>query len=457
MIGDDNTPDFIPHSGFSSSAPSSVPTGLKHPGNINLTGRPILHNSDGTISSEKSFSIGTDKGETLLPLIVNGKELTQQQAINHYRQTGEHMGIFDTPENADAYATQVHNRNLTSSGAPVYTYQGDAAAPSDFIPYSANSSPNPPVPEDKSGPFMRFIKAAGSRLYAGTLGAGPQQGVPASYGTPEWQQMEANARAGKLPSTMENLRNAVSDSSPGNIDVGETLRSVNPVDVQKFKSGDVSGGIGATMANLLMFRQALKTQGLPNLGDISSPARAAVAQPVPAAPEAAAAIPQGEDFMEYARRGSAGEPPPSTMPQWSRGKPKEMGTAAGPVESEPTPYASPNPPRSSLAKNQAQMAKAQGTASGPVESPAEQGAIAQNSHLNSPTEAQAFLEQASQKLFNKPYAELSVTEKLKTLQEGGKMQQEARSAATPRVPTSEAEMFDLLRQSLIKRGVTPPQ
>jgi hypothetical protein len=97
---------------------------MVQPGNINLTGRPILRNSDGSISSEKSFSIGTDKGEVLIPKIVNGKELTQQQAIDHYRRTGEHMGIFDTPEHADAYAEQVHNRKLTSSGGATYIYRG---------------------------------------------------------------------------------------------------------------------------------------------------------------------------------------------------------------------------------------------------------------------------------------------------------------------------------------------
>jgi hypothetical protein len=166
--------------------------------------------------------------------------------------------------------------------------------------------------------------------------------------------------------------------------------------------------------------------------------------------------------MEYARRGSDGEPPPSTMPQWSRQPAAGMqtGTAQGPVSAEANPgnqYVTPNPPRSNLAKNKAQMAKA--TASGPVESPApaEQGAIAQNSNLNSPAQAQAFLEQASQKLFNKPYAQLSVTERLKTLQEGGRMQQEARQTATPQVPDSYEHMSELLKQSLVKRGINPPQ
>lgn len=99
------------------------PEGLLEQGNINLNGRPILHNPDGTISSEVSFSRGTDKGEVLVPLIVNGKKLTQDQAWRHYLQTGEHMGIFDTPEHADAYAEKAHSRKLSTSKEPLYVAQ----------------------------------------------------------------------------------------------------------------------------------------------------------------------------------------------------------------------------------------------------------------------------------------------------------------------------------------------
>lgn len=115
--------------------------GLRKPGNIPLNGRPIVPNADGTYSSEKSFSIGTDQGEVLLPLVVNGQELSQEDAINHYRKTGEHMGIFDTPDNADAYATATHNRNLkTSSGAPNYEAQAAINAPVAPIPLPASKS-----------------------------------------------------------------------------------------------------------------------------------------------------------------------------------------------------------------------------------------------------------------------------------------------------------------------------
>src|SRR5207302_2927587 len=117
--------------------PQTQPAGLVEPGNLNLSGRPVIQNADGSHSSEYSTSFGTDKGEVLVPTVVDGKFLTpdgtkplkgskqEQQmyarARDHYRQTGQHLGIFDTPENADAYATAVHNRNLATT-QPTYVY-----------------------------------------------------------------------------------------------------------------------------------------------------------------------------------------------------------------------------------------------------------------------------------------------------------------------------------------------
>lgn len=101
--GGDRTPAFTP---------PANPQGLKVKGNIDLGNRPILHNPGGSISSERSFSIGTDQGEVLIPRIYDGKDHTEKEAIEHYKQTGQHMGIFDTPEHADAYAQAIHNRSI---------------------------------------------------------------------------------------------------------------------------------------------------------------------------------------------------------------------------------------------------------------------------------------------------------------------------------------------------------
>lgn len=103
--------------------PQPIP-GMVQQGNIDLNNRPIVNNPDGTHSSELSFSRGTDQGEVLVPRVVNGKMLSQDDAWKHYQKTGEHMGVFETPEDADAYATQVHGRELPSPnqshGTPMY-------------------------------------------------------------------------------------------------------------------------------------------------------------------------------------------------------------------------------------------------------------------------------------------------------------------------------------------------
>lgn len=103
------------------------PEGLVEPGNLKLGNRPIIKNEDGSHSSEYSTSFADEKGrEVLVPTIVNGKFLTPdgkkpkegsaeekamfKRAWEHYEKTGEHLGIFDTPEHADAYANIVHSR-----------------------------------------------------------------------------------------------------------------------------------------------------------------------------------------------------------------------------------------------------------------------------------------------------------------------------------------------------------
>jgi hypothetical protein len=108
------------------------PTGMLKPGTLNLNGRPIIPTPGmpGHHSSEISFSQGTDEGEVLVPLIVNGKALSQKQAWQHYLNTGQHMGIFDTPAHADAYAEQVHQRPPKSNpNPPVYVYPVEQDTP----------------------------------------------------------------------------------------------------------------------------------------------------------------------------------------------------------------------------------------------------------------------------------------------------------------------------------------
>lgn len=88
-----------------------LPAGMLKPGNIDLNRRPVVHNPDGTISTVYSMSIGTDQGEVLIPRVSpDGRVLKEKEAIDLYRRTGQHLGIFSTPAEATAYAEALHQK-----------------------------------------------------------------------------------------------------------------------------------------------------------------------------------------------------------------------------------------------------------------------------------------------------------------------------------------------------------
>lgn len=79
------------------------------PGNLPLDIQNRAQNEDGTISTVRTISIGTDQGEVLIPTVIDGKVVSDEEAIQHFKQTGENFGTFKTPEEADAYADALHN------------------------------------------------------------------------------------------------------------------------------------------------------------------------------------------------------------------------------------------------------------------------------------------------------------------------------------------------------------
>lgn len=104
---------------IASKASATDAIGQYGKGNIDLWNRPVVKNGDGSVSTVKSFSTNIDGKEVLLPLIVNGKEVSEEEAIQHYLDTGEYLGKFDSIADADAYGRMLHNQQeaLYGSGA----------------------------------------------------------------------------------------------------------------------------------------------------------------------------------------------------------------------------------------------------------------------------------------------------------------------------------------------------
>src|SRR5262249_49038625 len=61
-------------------------------------------------STVRSASFNIDGQEVLLPTVSDdGRIMTNDEAIAQYKKTGQHLGKFATPEEATAYAEQLHN------------------------------------------------------------------------------------------------------------------------------------------------------------------------------------------------------------------------------------------------------------------------------------------------------------------------------------------------------------
>jgi len=96
-------------------APGATP-GLVLRGNTDLTQLPVIDNKDGSYSTVYSTSFHDDHPksptygkEVLVKGIVNGKKTDDIDAVkDQYYRTGQHLGVFNKPEDATAYGQRLH-------------------------------------------------------------------------------------------------------------------------------------------------------------------------------------------------------------------------------------------------------------------------------------------------------------------------------------------------------------
>lgn len=93
------------------------PMGQVEAGNIDLNNRPQVKNADGSTSTVRSITVTDEKGKaTLIPTVVGDRVVSNDDAIAHYKKTGEHLGIFDSEHAANVYAEKVHKSQAKQYG-----------------------------------------------------------------------------------------------------------------------------------------------------------------------------------------------------------------------------------------------------------------------------------------------------------------------------------------------------
>jgi hypothetical protein len=88
----------------------------------------VVKNHDGSISTVRTISIGTDQGEVLIPTVVGNRVVSDEEAIREYQRTGKHLGIFGTPEDATSYAQSLHQQQERQYARPTAQPLSNGAA-----------------------------------------------------------------------------------------------------------------------------------------------------------------------------------------------------------------------------------------------------------------------------------------------------------------------------------------
>lgn len=169
----------------STSQPSLAP-GQTQAGNIDVTNRPVVQNPDGTISTVRSISANIDGQETLIPTVSNdGRVMSDSEAIEQYKRSGQHLGKFADVPSANSYAQQLHNDQAKLYESSIPVNQPNMSTPGQNAsfgpgaePVSSSASVPPPA---QTGPLTSSGQPVPNALVGkNTLSASPTAPVQSS-------------------------------------------------------------------------------------------------------------------------------------------------------------------------------------------------------------------------------------------------------------------------------------
>lgn len=98
------------------------PYGALEAPTLNMDRRPYVENDDGSTSTVRSMGINENGKEILIPTVSQqGWVMGDDQAVDEYHRTGEHMGVYDSPAASDRAGEGFHQDQMRNP--PVNTLQ----------------------------------------------------------------------------------------------------------------------------------------------------------------------------------------------------------------------------------------------------------------------------------------------------------------------------------------------
>lgn len=104
----------LPSLAKSAIIPTAVGYGLERTGensvengNIDLSKRPFIKNKDGSVSSIRSITIEEDGKYINIPTVIGNNIVSDEEAIDYYHSTGEHLGKYKTQDEAIKAAEEI--------------------------------------------------------------------------------------------------------------------------------------------------------------------------------------------------------------------------------------------------------------------------------------------------------------------------------------------------------------
>jgi len=147
----------------------------------NADGSKRIRNSDN--QTEYTIGISTPFGEFNIPTVVNGVQLSQQEAVDRFKKTGEHTGKYNTQEEADLGSESREKVNIAYGSTGLYNKGGQMKKSLYSMSKSYNGG-GPGDPPSTSGGGWYREKGTWKQFNYGT-----KENIPKGEG---WVWMDSN-------------------------------------------------------------------------------------------------------------------------------------------------------------------------------------------------------------------------------------------------------------------------